>query len=133
MPVTSPSDSSTVDLCAICRDTMDPANDDPATLRWLKCAHVYHKACVDQWLTVGSNCPACRRPVAIARTEYSTRSETIDLIALEVLGEQESGLVEPSGAHAVIVTAIGCAVILFVGWLITSFGAAVMVNHHRSR
>ena len=30
----------------------------------LECGHVYHKECVDQWLAINHNCPACKAPIA---------------------------------------------------------------------
>lgn len=43
--------------CAICLDEFTPG----CYVRKLPCAHFFHKACVDTWLTVNTNCPACRR------------------------------------------------------------------------
>lgn len=45
--------------CAICMDELCAGQD----VRYLPCVHIYHKACIDQWLTSDSlnakNCPAC--------------------------------------------------------------------------
>lgn len=47
----------TVEKCLICLE--DYVDDE--TLRLLKCKHLFHKNCVDQWLMTGSaTCPTCR-------------------------------------------------------------------------
>jgi hypothetical protein len=41
-----------------------PTDNKADPLRLLRCGHVMHKACVDQWLTaVSGRCPVCQRPV----------------------------------------------------------------------
>lgn len=45
--------------CAIClRDF-----DDGEEVRVMLCRHAYHKACIDQWLSLNRECPTCRRDV----------------------------------------------------------------------
>ncbi|CAA7263151.1 unnamed protein product [Cyclocybe aegerita] len=40
------------------------AGDGPQPLRLLSCGHVFHKTCLDPWLTdVSGRCPVCQRPV----------------------------------------------------------------------
>ncbi|KAF9227241.1 hypothetical protein BS17DRAFT_747582 [Gyrodon lividus] len=42
------------------------AGDGPQPLRLLACGHVFHKTCIDPWLTdVSGRCPVCQRPVEI--------------------------------------------------------------------
>ena len=37
---------------------------EPEPLRLLRCGHVMHKQCVDQWLTaVSGRCPVCQRAI----------------------------------------------------------------------
>mmetsp|Transcript_7242 Transcript_7242/g.11557 ORF Transcript_7242/g.11557 Transcript_7242/m.11557 type:complete len:448 (+) Transcript_7242:231-1574(+) len=45
--------------CAICIADFDTGE----TARILKCRHVYHKKCVDNWLALNGTCPICRAPV----------------------------------------------------------------------
>ena len=37
---------------------------DGESVRTLPCGHVYHKECVDRWLAINHNCPACKAPIA---------------------------------------------------------------------
>ncbi|KAJ3746947.1 hypothetical protein EV360DRAFT_97791 [Lentinula raphanica] len=46
------------------------AGEGAQPLRLLKCGHVFHKTCLDPWLTdVSGRCPVCQRPVEIADLE----------------------------------------------------------------
>ncbi|KAH9473418.1 hypothetical protein Pst134EA_000491 [Puccinia striiformis f. sp. tritici] len=49
----------TLEKCLICLD--EYLNEDSVQI--LSCKHMFHKHCVDQWLTKSSDsCPVCRRP-----------------------------------------------------------------------
>ena len=43
--------------CSICLETF--INEEP--LVQLKCKHIYHTHCIDDWLGRKENCPLCRR------------------------------------------------------------------------
>ncbi|KAM5532932.1 hypothetical protein V8D89_013398 [Ganoderma adspersum] len=44
------------------------AQGAPEPLRWLDCGHVFHKGCIDPYITTGpARCPTCRTPVAVRR------------------------------------------------------------------
>lgn len=45
--------------CAICLNEFE----DNDSLRTLRCAHRFHMACVDQWLSHSGQCPVCKRRV----------------------------------------------------------------------
>ena len=45
-----------VDKCTICLCELDDGED----VRRLPCMHLFHVACVDQWLTLNKRCPICR-------------------------------------------------------------------------
>ena len=45
--------------CTICFAKMR----DPSANKALACAHVFHKACIDQWVVKESTCPMCRSKV----------------------------------------------------------------------
>jgi len=45
----------------------EQSSTDPEPLRLLECGHVFHKSCLDPWLTgVSGRCPTCQRKVEIA-------------------------------------------------------------------
>ncbi|KAM0929181.1 hypothetical protein ACQ4PT_001802 [Festuca glaucescens] len=49
--------------CAVCLAEFR----DGETLRLLpRCAHAFHRACIDTWLRAHVNCPLCRAPVKVA-------------------------------------------------------------------
>ena len=43
--------------CSICLEEIN--NGEP--LRQLKCAHTFHKECVEQWMDIHPTCPYCRQ------------------------------------------------------------------------
>lgn len=45
-------------ICSICLDDDEPLKDENAELT--RCAHRYHKACLDTWLEKNDTCPLCR-------------------------------------------------------------------------
>lgn len=45
--------------CQICMEDFEEGSE----LRTLPCFHLFHSACVDQWLKVNSICPTCRHKV----------------------------------------------------------------------
>lgn len=59
------------DRCLICLGDYEAAEE----LRQLtKCAHVFHRDCIDQWLTTGRNsCPLCRGQ-GVAETSNADRT-----------------------------------------------------------
>ncbi|KAJ8592348.1 hypothetical protein M405DRAFT_872970 [Rhizopogon salebrosus TDB-379] len=45
---------------------LEDAGVGPQPLRLLACGHVFHKTCIDPWLTdVSGRCPVCQRPVEL--------------------------------------------------------------------
>lgn len=49
---------------------LEDAGVGPQPLRLLACGHVFHKTCIDPWLTdVSGRCPVCQRPVELDDTE----------------------------------------------------------------
>ncbi|KAF2110963.1 hypothetical protein BDV96DRAFT_603560 [Lophiotrema nucula] len=49
--------------CSICWEDMDA--NDLNTLDWCSkdCGNSFHRACLNRWLAVNSNCPFCRQPL----------------------------------------------------------------------
>lgn len=44
-------------ICDICLESYEPGQP----LRTLTCAHMYHVACIDKWLSSNRTCPRCRQ------------------------------------------------------------------------
>lgn len=94
--------------CAICIDNFEAG----AVVRHLTCAHVYHKKCIDPWLTEKGTCPQCKADIlkslglgeAVQRPppETATAStETYDStpnVGSEPMNDQESATQTVSNA-----------------------------------
>ncbi|EIW83217.1 hypothetical protein CONPUDRAFT_121703 [Coniophora puteana RWD-64-598 SS2] len=53
---------------------LEDAGEGPQPLRLLACGHVFHKTCIDPWLTdVSGRCPVCQRPVEIEEDEKKSK------------------------------------------------------------
>lgn len=46
----------TDEKCTICLSMLEDGED----VRRLPCMHLFHQACVDQWLATNKKCPICR-------------------------------------------------------------------------
>ncbi|KAF8906535.1 hypothetical protein CPB84DRAFT_1726177 [Gymnopilus junonius] len=54
---------------------LEDAGEGAQPLRLLQCGHVFHKTCLDPWLTdVSGRCPVCQRPVEIPKPKKSRRT-----------------------------------------------------------
>jgi len=47
--------------CSICRSDIT----EGCIVRELRCSHVYHAGCIDQWLSTHSSCPMCREAIVV--------------------------------------------------------------------
>ncbi|TFK54206.1 hypothetical protein OE88DRAFT_1625140 [Heliocybe sulcata] len=55
---------------------LEDAGEGPQPLRLLGCGHVFHKTCLDPWLTdVSGRCPVCQRPVNLPEPEQQTKKD----------------------------------------------------------
>lgn len=45
--------------CLICQYDFQEGN----TLRIIKCKHLFHRECIDKWLSDEKTCPNCKREV----------------------------------------------------------------------
>ncbi|KAH7913172.1 hypothetical protein BJ138DRAFT_1146735 [Hygrophoropsis aurantiaca] len=54
---------------------LEDAGEGPQPLRLLACGHVFHKTCIDPWLTdVSGRCPVCQRAVEMEDVEDRKKS-----------------------------------------------------------
>ncbi|KAI0230033.1 hypothetical protein L0F63_002476 [Massospora cicadina] len=73
-------------------------------LRILTCQHAYHTACIDKWLTQGSNnCPVCRRAgtTSEAKAQPSESSDGEGNDGASVSAALRSGTLTPAGLEIV--------------------------------
>ncbi|KAM0876759.1 hypothetical protein ACQ4PT_035944 [Festuca glaucescens] len=71
--------------CAVCLAEFR----DGETLRLLpRCAHAFHRACIDTWLRAHVNCPLCRAPVKVASGNAAALAVNLDVAAG---AEEEAG------------------------------------------
>lgn len=77
--VSEPSDKDVMGICPICLEPLsgpdpeDPAEDlaedsedlaeEPHVAIKLKCGHVFHRQCLQEWIQKKMTCPICRTPV----------------------------------------------------------------------
>jgi len=59
--------------CAICQDNITV---DATRIR--ACAHVYHRSCIMNWLTMSSRCPVCRHDIRSAHPPAQTSSASAE-------------------------------------------------------
>ena len=82
-------------LCSICLDDFE----DGEQVRELRCHHIFHVQCVDEWLRTKDACPLCNR--AIAGSDDSLEAMTSETTTLSV------GTEDLAGADDVAVSANG--------------------------
>ncbi|MBC2899436.1 hypothetical protein CFC21_112276 [Triticum aestivum] len=83
------------DGCAVCLAEFRGGE----TLRLLpRCAHAFHRGCIDTWLRAHVNCPLCRAPVKVAAGAHQTAAPGNDasepaanLAAAAGAGAEETG------------------------------------------
>ncbi|KAK1648243.1 hypothetical protein QYE76_066048 [Lolium multiflorum] len=75
--------------CAVCLAEFR----DGETLRLLpRCAHAFHRACIDTWLRAHVNCPLCRAPVKVASANAATLGgEPAANLGVAAGAEEEAG------------------------------------------
>lgn len=56
------SDLSSNTVCSVCQDSIAITD---ACRRLTVCQHVYHRTCIDQWLTRSVFCPSCRHDIRV--------------------------------------------------------------------
>ncbi|CAK0892230.1 unnamed protein product [Prorocentrum cordatum] len=54
--LTSPADTAGLSLCVVCQEGFEVQE----RILELGCSHVFHQACLEQWLVVTARCPTCK-------------------------------------------------------------------------
>jgi hypothetical protein len=52
-----------LDVCAICNDDMTDA------VQSIQCGHVFHKACIEEWIKMHPTCPLCRSDFTVVHVQ----------------------------------------------------------------
>ncbi len=60
-------------VCAVCQEAISETDQ---ARRLIPCAHVYHRACIDQWFARSVFCPTCRHDIREAPTPAAVPSTT---------------------------------------------------------
>lgn len=66
------SEDSSDGSCMICLVAMEPGDE----CRQLVCDHLFHKKCIDEWLTKSRECPMCRQDVEVLVNEAVSRGSS---------------------------------------------------------
>ena len=67
-------------LCSICQEDINFCDEEISVL---KCGHLFHRGCLQQWLSTSSTCPECRISVAVnnyVQKLYPSKNEDADLV-----------------------------------------------------
>lgn len=91
-------DSNSPDLCAICIDTMQDADQ----VRLLTCGHIFHAAeCIDQWLlTRQACCPMCKLSFYCPQPEDPLEPEPLEVLESRYLAQiEDEQLIEVRGSN----------------------------------
>lgn len=73
--------------CPICYDEMDR---EDKSITALDCSHIFHGACIGQWLKEKPTCPICRTRVRVVPSTESATSNPISTIVESTLVEAET-------------------------------------------
>jgi len=61
--------SCSICLCALHSEVeCDDGKKQPLEIKMLLCQHAFHKACIDEWLTLAPTCPYCRQAQTLRTT-----------------------------------------------------------------
>ena len=56
--------------CAVCLKAFENKQKKRGFVKKLKCGHVFHGSCIDQWLARANNCPCCREELVKDPCQY---------------------------------------------------------------
>jgi len=73
--------------CVVCMSTVE----EDEYQAFIGCGHAMHFSCLQQWLSLHTNCPLCRGPVNIGRAESRFISEnfTVEYVSSDTMGDLE--------------------------------------------
>mmetsp|Transcript_54329 Transcript_54329/g.101864 ORF Transcript_54329/g.101864 Transcript_54329/m.101864 type:complete len:228 (+) Transcript_54329:34-717(+) len=93
--------------CAICLDSFQVGD----SVRILPCFHMFHKACVDQWLTSSQLCPICKQDVTGGAGDEKLETDSPSRLAfsLNFLEYEAEQIRERTGQQAVRCRSLQCS------------------------
>ena len=50
------------DPCSICLENYNDIEENNKIVI-LRCSHIFHKFCIDEWIHINKNCPLCKRSI----------------------------------------------------------------------
>ena len=73
------------DECSICNEEITKKNYFEIPLLKVSCGHIFHKSCIEKWVTKNSTCPLCRFAITYKHeeAEWKKTHEAITLIIKE--------------------------------------------------
>lgn len=89
--MSSPTVSSPLlETCSICLEDVPPMEiSNQQKIKHLDCAHLFHKACIEEWIKQKPSCPLCRAPVEGEEKAVEERGATGPLSLEEMFDIQE--------------------------------------------
>lgn len=76
--------------CGICFEALTKADEEGASIKAMRCGHLFHGHCIENWLNVNNTCPHCRKRIdraemrRIFMTNVSHRRSTLNAAMAQI-------------------------------------------------